>query len=233
MEKPGAPAAAPLLSQSSTPPYYAVPAPFQVPSPPAYVLLPSYPRRRCLGHRCRCCSSPLSYSSLFSLAFLTAMIAASLFFLWPSDPEISVARLSLRHIHVAIKPSISLNISMGLEAKVRNPDFFSLDYDEIVVAIGYRGRKLGSVRSDGGRVRARGVSYVNAELRLDGIRVLDDVFHLIEDLARGSIPLDTVTEIQGQLHLFFLDVPIQGRISCDVNVNPINQTVVRQICYPE
>lgn len=87
--------------------------------------------------------------------------------------------------------------------------------------------------SKGGHVMARGVSYVDAELHLDGIRVLNDVFYLIEDLARGSIPLDTVTEIEGQLHLFFLDVPIQGRISCAVHVNPENQTIIRQGCYPE
>lgn len=65
------------------------------------------------------------------------------------------------------------------------------------------------MRSEGGHIRARGVSYIDAMLRLDGIRFLNDVFYLIEDLARGSIPFDTVTEIEGQLHLFFLDVPIQ------------------------
>ncbi|XP_039131336.1 uncharacterized protein LOC120267724 [Dioscorea cayenensis subsp. rotundata] len=233
MEKPGTPATAPLLSPSSSQPYYGVPAPFQSPSPPAYVLLPSYHRRRSLRHRCRCCSFLVPSSCFFSLAFICAIIAASLFFLWPSDPEVSVTRLRLHSIHVATKPSISLDISIGLEVKVRNRDFFSLDYDEMVVAIGYRGRRLGLVRSEGGHIRARGVSYIDAMLRLDGIRVLNDVFYLIEDLARGSIPFDTVTEIEGQLHLFFLDVPIQGRVSCEVNVNPENQTVIRQNCYPE
>ncbi|KAM0943650.1 hypothetical protein DsansV1_C13g0124421 [Dioscorea sansibarensis] len=233
MEKPGSPATAPLLSRSSSQPYYAVPAPFQSPSPPAYVLLPSYHRRRSLRHRCRCCSSLLSSSCLISLAFVSAIIAASLFFLWPSDPEVSVTRFRLQRIHVATKPTVSLGICIGLEAKVRNRDFFSLDYDEMVVAIGYRGRRLGSVRSEGGHIRARGVSYIDAVLRLDGIRVLNDVFYLIEDLARGSIPFDTVTEIEGHLHLFFLDVPIQGNVSCEVHVNPKNQTVIRQNCYPE
>lgn len=71
--------------------------------------------------------------------------------------------------------------------------------------------------SKGGHLVARGVSYVDAELHLDGIRVLNDVFYLIEDLARGSIPLDTVTEIEGQLHLFSLDVPIQVCISSPID----------------
>lgn len=74
---------------------------------------------------------------------------------------------------------------------------------------------------------------MDAELKLDGIRIISDVFYFIEDLARGSIPFDTVTEVDGQLHALFLDIPVDGRISCAVNVNPENQTVVRQDCYPE
>ncbi|KAJ0982674.1 hypothetical protein J5N97_010929 [Dioscorea zingiberensis] len=236
MEKPGA-YATPLLQPPPPPPaapvepYYGIPAPFQNPSPPTYVLLTAFPRRR--RRPCRCCGSLLSSSCLLSLAFLSALLAASFFFLWPSDPEISVARLRLHRIHIAPEPIVSLDISIGLEIKVRNRDFFSLDYDRVVSAIGYRGKRLGSVTSRGGHVKPRGVSYVDAELHLDGIRVLDDVFYLIEDLARGSIPLDTVTEIDGQLHLFSLDIPIQGRMSCVVHINPENQTIIRQGCYPE
>ncbi|KAH7661763.1 LEA14-like protein [Dioscorea alata] len=235
MEKFGA-SATPFLQPPPPPPpasepYYGIPAPIYDPSPPTYILLPVFPRRR--RRPCRWCGSLLSSSCLLSLAFVSVLLAGSLFFLWPSDPEISVSRLRLNRIHIFPQPIVRLDISIGLEIKVRNRDFFSLDYDSVVASIGYRGRRLGSVISKGGHLVARGVSYVDAELHLDGIRVLNDVFYLIEDLARGSIPLDTVTEIEGQLHLFSLDVPIQGRISCAVHVNPENQTIIHQGCYPE
>lgn len=58
-------------------------------------------------------------------------------------------------------------------------------------------------------MRARGVSYVQADLNLDAIQIIDDVFYLIGDIARGLIPLETETEIVGDVHLFFLDVPVQ------------------------
>ena len=59
-------------------------------------------------------------------------------------------------------------------------------------------------------MRAKGVSYLDAELRLSGIRVLEDAFFLIEDLARGSVLFDASTElVDGELHIFGIDLPIE------------------------
>ncbi|CAL9088456.1 unnamed protein product, partial [Musa acuminata var. zebrina] len=58
-------------------------------------------------------------------------------------------------------------------------------------------------------VRARQVSNVDVELELDRIQVIHDMFHLIEDYMSGSIPFDTITKVQGQLRLFFFDIPAQ------------------------
>jgi LEA14-like dessication related protein len=121
---------------------------------------------------------------------------------------------------------------MGLDLKIRNPDFFSIDYSYLNSTVLYRGRRLGSVTSQGGHVRARGVSYVQADLNLDAVRIIDDVFYLIEDIASGTIPFETETHIVGDVHLFFLNVPVQGKISCSVGVNPQTQSIVKQDCYP-
>ncbi|XP_008801697.1 uncharacterized protein LOC103715738 [Phoenix dactylifera] len=230
MAKPGA-QSDPLLPPR--PSYAAPPSPYHS-EPPAYVLLPAFPGRRLrLRRPCRCCDSLVSSSILLTLVFAAALLASALFFLWPSDPDVRVVRLRLDRVHVSTSPAVSLAVSMGLEVRVQNKDFFSLDYDSIVVSIGYRGRRLGSVTSKGGHVRARGVSYVDAELHIDGIEVINDALYLIEDFVRGSIPFDTITKVGGKLHFFFFDIPIQGRISCSVHVSAQNETVVRQDCYPE
>ncbi|EEE59744.1 hypothetical protein OsJ_12210 [Oryza sativa Japonica Group] len=93
--------------------------------------------------------------------------------------------------------------------RVRNPDLFALDYGRLDVDIGYRGAPLGRVTSGGGRVRARAVSYIDANLSLDGISVVEDAIYLLEDLARGSVPFDTVAEVEGHVHLFFLSIPVK------------------------
>ena len=58
-------------------------------------------------------------------------------------------------------------------------------------------------------MKARGSSYINATLDLNGIEILHDIFYLLEDLARGSIPFDTDSEVQGKLGLFFFKIPLE------------------------
>lgn len=72
---------------------------------------------------------------------------------------------------------------------------------------------LGSMKSTGGHINARGSSYVNATLRLDAVEVLTSAIFLLEDLVRGSITFDTDTEISGELGLFFVDLPLKVILS--------------------
>ncbi|KAL9443532.1 hypothetical protein AB3S75_016821 [Citrus x aurantiifolia] len=166
-------------------------------------------------------------------AAIVSLLAVLVFIFYPSDPYLQLARIHLNHIRVNSSPQPTLDLSFSLVVKVHNRDFFSLNYDSLDVSIGYRGRELGSVRSHGGRVRARGSSYVNASLELNGLEVIHDVIYLIEDLIRGVIPFDTVTMVKGELGVLFFEIPLKAKVSCEVYVNTSNQTIVRQDCYPE
>ncbi|KAG0464967.1 hypothetical protein HPP92_019131 [Vanilla planifolia] len=228
-----------LLPPPQTSPIYGFPVALPPPPddhPPAYVLLPVYPlvRRR---RRLRCCYLPchpvLSASSyLVALASFLFLLACLLFLVWPSNPEISVVGIRLDRFRIAPLPLSSIDIAMGLDIKIRNPDLFSIDYSSIHSSLFYRGEDLGSVTTLGGRIAARGVSYVDADLHLDGVRLLGDLFYLIGDVAKGSVPFDSVTEIKGRLRIFFFDVPIKGKISCVVHVKPEDQSIRYEDCRP-
>ncbi|XP_052181074.1 uncharacterized protein LOC127794181 [Diospyros lotus] len=166
-----------------------------------------------------------------AVSFLLLAVAA--YCLWPSDPDIKIVRLHLDRLHIRTNPAIAVDIVLRLTVKVRNVGLYSTDYRSLVVSIGYRGKQLGFMKSDRGFVRPRGSSYVDAVLELDGVEVLSDAILLLEDLARGSVPFDTVTEIRGQLGLFFFELPLKAKVSCEVYVNTRNQTIIRQNCYPE
>ncbi|KAK8923850.1 hypothetical protein KSP39_PZI019757 [Platanthera zijinensis] len=181
------------------------------PPPNLLLLLPTF----ITEHRLRPPSGCIRCSPVLSSSFLTAaavfsLVGVALFLLWPSHPNLHLDRLSIEHVRVSFHPSVTVSIYLRLRIRIRNPDFFSLDYDFLNVAIGYRGEQLGSILSAGERVRARGVSYVDAELQLDGIEVLHNVFYLIDDLAKGSMTFDTVTGITGVLHFVFFDIPIKA-----------------------
>ncbi|CAA0834627.1 Late embryogenesis abundant (LEA) hydroxyproline-rich glycoprotein family [Striga hermonthica] len=205
----------PLLPEPHPPPQYIVVLPPQ---------LPPY-RTNCV-HR-GCCRRRLTCSAVLLI------LAAAAYVLWPSDPKLSVVRLSLGGLHFHTSPQISLDLTLDLTVKVWNKDFYSIDYESLKVSIGYRGRKLGFMTSDGGRVRARRSSYINATLALDGAEVLSDAIPLLEDLARGSITFDTESKITGKLGIFSFDLPLKARIWCEVIVNTHNQTITHQNCYPD
>ncbi|GMN50510.1 hypothetical protein TIFTF001_019677 [Ficus carica] len=177
---------------------------------PAYhyqnvVVLPYYrpsPAERRCRRLCRCLLS----------ATAVLLLIAAVFLLYPSDPSLKLVGIRLNRVRVNSSPSLTLDLSFSLTVKVFNRDFFSLDYDSLAVSVGYRGRELGFVSSAGGRIRSRGSSYVDATLDLDGFAVIHDVFYLLEDLAKGVIPFDTVTQVQGNLGLLLFKIPLKWKV---------------------
>ncbi|CAI9286376.1 unnamed protein product [Lactuca saligna] len=189
------------------------------------VVLPFYSPS---GHRRwrRLCRRYLSFASTILL------LSVALYFIWPSDPYLKVVNLRLDRLKIHAVPKISLDIVLGVKIKVRNPDVYSLNYESLNVSVGYRGEQLGFVTSDDGKVKAFGTSYIDATLVLNGSEVISEAFSLFQDLVKGSIPFTTTPEIRGSLGIFFFQLPISAKLSCEVVMNINNQTIERQDCYP-
>ncbi|KAI8544422.1 hypothetical protein RHMOL_Rhmol08G0295500 [Rhododendron molle] len=167
-------------SKPDEPPFYYPLPPSSPNHPQNYVVLPIY-------IPAATAAAPPRRRILWAAAFL--FLALAVYFLYPSDPDLKISRLRLDRIHVQTTP------------------FIAVDVTSLTVSIGYRGKQLGFVTSDGGHVRPRGSSYVDATLELDG--VISDVVLLVEDLARGSVRFDTVTEVRGRVGVFFLQLPLK------------------------
>ncbi|CAN8288220.1 unnamed protein product [Cochlearia groenlandica] len=147
-------------------------------------------------------------------------------------PVSEIERIKISHVHVHRRPVPSIDMTMLVTLKVSNADVYSFDFTALDVAIGYRGKTLGHVSSDGGHVTAMGLTYLEAETELDGVTVFDDVIHLIHDFAKGSIEFDTVTVTNGKLGILFFRFPLKAKVACGILVNTVNQTISRQSCRP-
>ncbi|KAK3426605.1 hypothetical protein EUGRSUZ_F03017 [Eucalyptus grandis] len=202
-------------------PIYYTPLPPQ-PDAPNYILLP-------LHHPAT--ASPRRLHTICAVSLI--LLASVAYILYPSEPDIDVVRLRLNRVQFHTQPHVLVDISLFLTIKVCNADVYSMDYSTLDVAVGYRGKMLGHVKSDHGHVMALGSSYVDAELEFDGVEVFSDVVFLLEDLAKGTVPLDTVTTIDGRVGLLFFGFPLKAKVSCEVSVNTHNQTIVRQNCFAE
>lgn len=201
------------------------------PTEPYYVILDSAPapQRRSNGRF-------LTYAVCGALSIV--MIAVAAYFLWPSDPRIEVVRIRLNKIDWRTEkssgsflPHLFLDLSMGLTVKVKNRDYLGVYNDYLKVGIAYRGEKIGRVTSvNSAYIPPRGTAYVDATLDIEGFQVLADVIYLLEDIAHGHIPLQTITNFDGYIRLFSLKVPLQAIMSCEVVVDTNQQTVLRQEC---
>ncbi|KAL8122975.1 uncharacterized protein LOC141720412 [Apium graveolens] len=166
--------------------------------------------------------------SLFTILFLTT----SLYYLWPSNPELTIVRLKLNKFNAHAFPA-KLDVELDLKVRVLNKDVYDLVYRSVTVEVVYRGSKLGFVEAKGGKVKAKGVSYVNATLRFDGIEVLEDAVFLIEDLARGVVTIDTVSAVEGKVGFVYVYIPIKAKVSCEVDINTSDHTIRRENCFSE
>lgn len=184
----------------SSPEVYGIPA-----TSPAYVLVPLHRTRI---RRPRCCT--LSCCAVLIPLFVLLAIFGTFSFLWPSDPDIQIVRLNIDRIKASVHPIPYMDIWMHLRLKVRNPNFVSVDYEPAVTSIAYRGRLLEFATSGKTSVDSRGVSYVEATLRFNEIRVMQDVeYYFNDDLEKGIFPLDTTTEIDGTVQILLLSVPVK------------------------
>lgn len=197
-----------------------------------YVVLPPAPH---LHNRLRS-RRLLAYAASLVVS-LGLFLGAAFYLFWPSQPGIQVIGVNFNNFSFqtasqpgSLVPRLFLNISMDMVLKVHNKDYYSLEYDSLDVGLGYRGRRIGVVESEGGYLPARHTAYVNSTLDLDGIEVLHDVVYLLKDLVSKELPLDTVAAFNGSVSVLFTKIPIEEVVSCAVVVNPDNQTILSQDC---
>ncbi|XP_021774037.1 uncharacterized protein LOC110737991 [Chenopodium quinoa] len=176
---------------------------------------------------------PPVWKKIYKTTLFLLIIATSTFVLWPSDPDVKIVRMRTHHVRIHTRPRISVDVSLDATVRVRNKAVYSMDYSSLDVAIGYRGKELGHVMSGGGHVRAKGSSYVDTRVEFTRVEVVRELIYLVEDLAKGFIQFDTVTQVDGSFGFAFFQVPLKGKISCEIVVSLKQQTLTSQNCYPE
>lgn len=203
------------------------------PADPYYVVLPPAPQ---LHVRRRRRLRLVAYAAALVIC-LGLLLGGAFYFFWPSQPEIQVSHTQFNDMNFQTIPNpgsdvpyLFMNTSMNMFLQIKNTDFFNVWYDSVNVGLGYRGQMIGVFESEGGRLAARQTVYLNSTLELYGTEVSNDVGNFLEDLARKELPLDTVAEFSGGIRLLYAKFSLKKAVSCEVVVNPDNQTVLSQDC---
>lgn len=136
---------------------------------------------------------------------------ASVFILWPSDPEVKIVRLRVNRMKVHPLPPISADLRISVTVRVRNGDVYWMELTEVDVGVKYRGKKLGHVESEDWHVRGWGSCHVLGDVEFSGLPA-SDVVHLMEDMARGRVYFQAVAEVTGHLGLLFYHLPLTFKV---------------------
>ncbi|RYQ87323.1 hypothetical protein Ahy_B09g094805 [Arachis hypogaea] len=171
---------------------------------------------------CCCCIT-------FTLVILLS--AASIFVFWPSDPDVKIEQLSLRHVKVHPIPPVSAVLLISVAVKVRNGDIYWMDLTDVDIGVRYRGIKLGHVETEEWHVRGWGWCHVFGDIEYSRLPS-SDVIHLVEDMTKGKTTFHVLVEVSGQLGFLIFRFPYVFKAirSCDVLVNTKNHSIIHQHC---
>eukprot|EP00250_Pteridium_aquilinum_P012375 c20690_g1_i1 orf=38-772(+) len=196
---------------------------------PIYAYILARPRRRrpglCHTNSCTC-----------TILLLLAVSFISAFFMWPRTIEMTVSDLTLSKIHFNIKkgdsfiPQVFLDLTLDLRLQARNPNFFGVTYENFTVSISYEDDEIAEVESYGAELDALSTSYANATLDIHSYQIASNVLRLLADIASKALPLQTVTICKGHINVLLFKLPLEGKATCNLVVNPQDQIVISQDC---
>lgn len=167
---------------------------------------------------------------------MLAVAAVASFFLWPRTLEMTVAEMDLSKIHFNVKkgdsfiPQVFLDLTLDLRLQARNPNFFGVTYENVTVSILFEDDELAQVESFGAKLDALSTSYADATLDLHSYRIASNVLRLLADVASRAVPLQTVTTCKGYINMLFLQIPLEGKVTCNLVVNPQDEVIISQDC---
>ncbi|KAI5082624.1 hypothetical protein GOP47_0002367 [Adiantum capillus-veneris] len=176
------------------------------------------------------------YRSACAPILLLSLASVVSFFVWPRTLEITVTDITLRNIHFNVKkgdsliPQVFLDLSLDVRLRARNPNFFGVTYENVTVSILFEGDEIAQVESYGAKLDALSTSYADATLELHSYCIASNVLKLLADVANKALPLQTITMCRGNINLYILKLPLEGKVTCNLVVNPQDQLIISQDC---
>ncbi|XP_024529145.1 uncharacterized protein LOC112345843 [Selaginella moellendorffii] len=196
---------------------------------PSYHELPDQPEEERSQRQSGLCEAR-TVAKLCSLISVFLALVILVFFLWPRDPELEVVGLDFKGLNLNTTGGVHLDVDLRLEIQVENPNFFAVDYDRVTVRIYYHGDELGHVDSAGGSVPARRTVNLTANATLQGLEIVKNAMRLISDANKEKIPVSVAAGFDGNLEILAIHPSIKVAISCDLVVDPRNNTILSQEC---
>ncbi|OIV91487.1 hypothetical protein TanjilG_02105 [Lupinus angustifolius] len=148
-------------------------------------------------------------------------------------PVITVDSVTLKDLDVnldILRLRVDLNVTLNVDASVKNPNKVGFKYSDSTALLNYRGKLIGEVPLPAGEISSDETKGFNLTLTIMADRLLSDS-QVYSDFTSGTLPLNTFVRISGKVNVLgFIKVHVVSSSSCDFAVDISNKTVGKQEC---
>lgn len=133
--------------------------------------------------------------------------------------EITTNNASLEKLSSSTNPITLLDLVIGVDIGIKNPNYAGFDYKSSNTKIFYHGIEAGSSPMPAGTVKARSSKNIHSTVYMKPPVMMSTPF-LLPELVAGRIPLTSTTSLEGKVVLFnIIKIHATVETSCEITVN--------------
>ncbi|KAA8520888.1 hypothetical protein F0562_011561 [Nyssa sinensis] len=129
-----------------------------------------------------------------------AILAFALIVLRVKSPEVKLSSVAIKNLSYGTAPSPSVNVTMTAELTINNKNFGGFKYEKSNTTVSYGNAKIGDMKINTGRVRARGTGSVNVTVQVRS-NELSDNQNFSSDISSGLLKLSSYGRLSGRVHV--------------------------------
>lgn len=143
--------------------------------------------------------------------------------------QLTARSTTLESLSYSITP-IMLNLVMGVNISIKNPNYAGFKYQSTNTTFFYHGIDTGMSPMPAGVVKSRSSKTLYTTVYINATTMINSQF-LLPDLISGQIPLSTRTYMVGKV-ILFSNVKFHATVltACNVTVNLIPRTTTTVAC---
>ncbi|KAL5550345.1 hypothetical protein UlMin_000521 [Ulmus minor] len=190
---------------------------------------PPHPPRRRNRRKIYTCAGVVL--AVILLVVIVAVILSQTVFK-AKDAVIAIDAVKLKDLDLGFglgRLAITLNITLGVDLSIENPNKLGFRYDNSTAAVNYRGGLIGEVPILGDKISAGETKPMNITLTIMVDRLLSNS-QMYSDVVAGVLPLNTYTRIRGSVKILGIKIHAVSTSSCDFEIFIGNRTTSEQRC---
>ncbi|KAM0994632.1 hypothetical protein FF1_010158 [Malus domestica] len=185
------------------------------------------PRRRTCRNVCLAATAVVFVATIVLVILCLTVFKAK-------NPTTTVNSAVLKDLDVSLnipRVSVDVNLTLGVDLSVKNPNKVGFKYKNSTASLNYRGTQVGEAQIGSGKISADQTKPMNVTLTIMADRLLGKSSELFSDVRAGTLPLNTFTKISGKvIVLGIFKIHVVSTSSCDFSIDVGNRTVGQQRC---